>query len=172
MSQGYLIFLDIIQRDYVKWPLVAIVAFLVIFFTVAGLIRENLALSGWEKKKFVKRNGKKYEVSNSGKFIVRDGDLVVEVSTMPGDGIKVDPDRVKKMDEAKLDYTYDDTNEANASYIIESKPTKKIDDTENTMEEEDESFVSYDEIVPEKRTSLNPSICPKFLRINKATPSR
>ena len=54
MSQGYLIFLDIIQRDYVKWPLVAIVAFLVIFFTVAGLIRENLALAGWEKKKFVK----------------------------------------------------------------------------------------------------------------------
>ena len=138
MSQGYLIFLDIIQRDYVKWPLVAILAFLIVFFTIASLIRGNLALAGWEKKKFIKRNGKKYEVSDSGKFIVRDGDLVVEVSTMPGDGIKVDPDRVRKMDEAKLDYTYDDTNEANASYIIESKPTKKIDDTENTMEEEDD----------------------------------
>lgn len=172
MSQGYLIFLDIIQRDYVKWPLVAILAFLIVFFTIASLIRGNLALAGWEKKKFVKRNGKKYEVSDSGKFIVRDGDLVVEVSTMPGDGIKVDPDRVRKMDEAKLDYTYDDTNEANASYIIESKPTKKIDDTENTMEEEDASFVSYDEIVPEKKNEFKPIDMPKIFKDKQSDPEQ
>ena len=172
MSQGYLIFLDIIQRDYVKWPLVAILAFLIVFFTIASLIRGNLALAGWEKKKFVKRNGKKYEVSDSGKFIVRDGDLVVEVSTMPGDGIKVDPDRVRKMDEAKLDYTYDDTNEANDSYIIESKPTKKIDDTENTMEEEDASFVSYDEIVPEKKNEFKPIDMPKIFKDKQSDPEQ
>ena len=172
MSQGYLIFLDIIQRDYVKWPLVAILAFLIVFFTIASLIRGNLALAGWEKKKFIKRNGKKYEVSDSGKFIVRDGDLVVEVSTMPGDGIKVDPDRVRKMDEAKLDYTYDDTNEANASYIIESKPTKKIDDTENTMEEEDASFVSYDEIVPEKKNEFKPIDMPKIFKDKQSDPEQ
>ena len=172
MSQGYLIFLDIIQRDYVKWPLVAILAFLIVFFTIASLIRGNLALAGWEKKKFIKRNGKKYEVSDSGKFIVRDGDLVVEVSTMPGDGIKVDPDRVRKMDEAKLDYTYDDTNEANDSYIIESKPTKKIDDTENTMEEEDASFVSYDEIVPEKKNEFKPIDMPKIFKDKQSDPEQ
>ena len=103
---------------------------------------------------------------------MRDGDLVVEVSTMPGDGIKVDPDRVKKMDEAKLDYTYDDTDEANASYIIESKPTKKIDDTENTMEEEDESFVSYDEIVPEKKNEFKPIDMPKIFKDKQSDPEQ
>ncbi|MGN1096825.1 MAG: hypothetical protein ACI4QU_03210, partial [Christensenellales bacterium] len=87
MNQYFLVFLDILQRDYVKYPLLAVLCVLVLVFAIGGLIRDNLAMAGWEKKRFKKVNGRKVEVSDRGKYIVRDGNAVFEIDTVPGESI-------------------------------------------------------------------------------------
>ena len=166
MNQYFLIFLDILQRDYVKYPLLAVLGVLVLVFAIGGLIRDNLAMAGWEKKRFKRVNGRKVEVSDNGKYIVRDGSSVFEIDTVPTESITVSTERIKDMDEAKLDYEYDDTNEANASMVVDT-PTmakRKFDDTENAIVLESKPFVSGATITPEYRTSFTPIDLPKIFR--------
>lgn len=166
MNQYFLVFLDILQRDYVKYPLLAVLCVLVLVFAIGGLIRDNLAMAGWEKKRFKKVNGRKVEVSDRGKYIVRDGDTVFEIDTVPGESITVSTERIKDMDEAKPEFEYDDTDEANASMVVDtpSLPKKKFDDTENAIVLESKPFVSGVKIMPEYRTSFTPIDLPKIFR--------
>lgn len=166
MNQYFLIFLDILQRDYVKYPLLAVLCVLVLVFAIGGLIRDNLAMAGWEKKRFKRVNGRKVEVSDRGKYIVRDGDAVFEIDTVPGESITVSTERIKDMDEAKPEFEYDDTDEANASMVVDtpSLPKKKFDDTENAIVLESKPFVSGAKIMPEYRTSFTPIDLPKIFR--------
>lgn len=166
MNQYFLIFLDILQRDYVKYPLLAVLGVLVLVFAIGGLIRDNLAMAGWEKKRFKRVNGRKVEVSDNGKYIVRDGNSAFEIDTVPTESITVATEHIKDMDEAKLDYEYDDTNEANASMVVDT-PTmakRKFDDTENAIVLESKPFVSGATITPEYRTSFTPIDLPKIFR--------
>ena len=166
MNQYFLIFLDILQRDYVKYPLLAVLGVLVLVFAIGGLIRDNLAMAGWEKKRFKRVNGRKVEVSDNGKYIVRDGSSAFEIDTVPTESITVATEHIKDMDEAKLDYEYDDTNEANASMVVDT-PTmakRKFDDTENAIVLESKPFVSGATITPEYRTSFTPIDLPKIFR--------
>lgn len=166
MNQYFLIFLDILQRDYVKYPLLAVLGVLVLVFAIGGLVRDNLAMAGWEKKRFKRVNGRKVEVSDNGKYIVRDGNSVFEIDTVPSESITVATDRIKDMDEAKPDFEYDDTKEANASMVVDTPtmPKKKFDDTENAIVLENKPFVSGATITPEYRTSFTPIDLPKIFR--------
>lgn len=166
MNQYFLVFLDILQRDYVKYPLLVVLGILVLVFTIGGLIRDNLAMAGWEKKRFKRVNGKKYEVSDNGKFVLRDGDSYFEIDTVPSESITVATERIMDMDDAKPEFEYDDTDEANASMVVEtpSLPKKKFDDTENAIVLESKPFVSGAKIMPEYRTSFTPIDLPKIFR--------
>jgi len=127
MSKTFNLLYNIFSLDYVKIPLLIILAAAVLILMIASLVSENLALAGYIKKKYIKKGKNKYELTEDEKsMIIREGEHIFVVPVLPKESIvKIDKSKVKEMKDAKPDYVASEEEKAMAeSSVIVSDNTK------------------------------------------------